>query len=80
MTRGLGQRDFIGGAYAKPALSCGSMNTRMFWTPHAWWFGGGTDLNPCLEYEEDTAHFHDTLKSFLDPHDIALPRAKGLGG
>ena len=48
------------------------MNTRMFWTPHAWWFGGGTDLNPCLEYEEDTAHFHDTLKSFLDPHDIAL--------
>ena len=25
------------------------MNTRMFWTPHAWWFGGGSDLNPCLE-------------------------------
>src|SRR6056297_3689124 len=25
-------------------------NTRMFWTPHAWWFGGGSDLNPCLEY------------------------------
>ena len=21
------------------------LNTRMFWTPHAWWFGGGTDLN-----------------------------------
>ncbi len=44
------------------------MNTRMFWTPHAWWFGGGSDLNPCLEYEEDTAHFHKTQKDFLDPH------------
>ena len=31
------------------------MNTRMFWTPHAWWFGGGSDLNPCIEYAEDTA-------------------------
>lgn len=44
------------------------MNTRMFWTPHAWWFGGGSDLNPCLEYEEDTVHFHKTQKEFLDPH------------
>ncbi len=25
------------------------MNTRMFWTPGAWWFGGGSDLNPCIE-------------------------------
>ncbi len=44
------------------------MNTRMFWTPHAWWFGGGSDLNPCIEYDEDTAHFHATQKQFLDPH------------
>jgi coproporphyrinogen III oxidase len=44
------------------------MNTRMFWTPHAWWFGGGSDLNPCLEYDEDTAHFHKTQQEFLDPH------------
>lgn len=44
------------------------MNTRMFWTPHAWWFGGGSDLNPCLEYDEDTAHFHETQKNHLDPH------------
>lgn len=44
------------------------MNTRMFWTPHAWWFGGGSDLNPCIEYAEDTAHFHKTQKAFLDPH------------
>ncbi|WP_208352149.1 oxygen-dependent coproporphyrinogen oxidase [Pseudaestuariivita rosea] len=47
------------------------MNTRMFWTPHAWWFGGGSDLNPCIEYEEDTASFHDVLKSFCDPHDAS---------
>ena len=44
------------------------MNTRMFWTPHAWWFGGGTDLNPCIEYPEDTADFHAVLKAHCDPH------------
>ncbi len=44
------------------------MNTRMFWTPGAWWFGGGSDLNPCLEYAEDTAHFHDTLRDACLPH------------
>ncbi|MEM8654643.1 MAG: oxygen-dependent coproporphyrinogen oxidase [Pseudomonadota bacterium] len=44
------------------------MNTRMFWTPHAWWFGGGSDLNPCIEYAEDTAHFHAQQKAHLDPH------------
>ncbi len=44
------------------------MNTRMFWTPHAWWFGGGSDLNPCIEYADDTAHFHAAQKAHLDPH------------
>ncbi|MCA0939147.1 oxygen-dependent coproporphyrinogen oxidase [Salipiger pacificus] len=54
------------------------MNTRMFWTPGAWWFGGGSDLNPCLEYDEDTAHFHATQKEYLDPHGAALyPELKG---
>jgi coproporphyrinogen III oxidase len=53
------------------------MNTRMFWTPHAWWFGGGSDLNPCIEYPEDTAHFHATQKAHLDPHGADLyPRLK----
>ena len=53
------------------------MNTRMFWTPHAWWFGGGSDLNPCLEYDEDTAHFHATQKEHCDKHDPAhYPRLK----
>jgi coproporphyrinogen III oxidase len=44
------------------------MNTRMFWTPRAWWFGGGSDLNPCIEYPEDTAHFHDVLRAACDAH------------
>ena len=45
------------------------MNTRMFWTPGVWWFGGGSDLNPMVEVKEDTAHFHDTLKAACDAHD-----------
>ena len=44
------------------------MNTRMFWTPVAGWFGGGTDLNPAIEYAEDTAHFHDVLRDHCAPH------------
>jgi len=45
------------------------MNTRMFWTPGAWWFGGGSDLNPCIEYDDDTAHFHGVQKTHCDRHD-----------
>ncbi|TLP69097.1 oxygen-dependent coproporphyrinogen oxidase [Parasedimentitalea maritima] len=53
------------------------MNTRMFWTPHAWWFGGGSDLNPCIEYDEDTAHFHGQQKKHLDPHGgLLYPKLK----
>jgi coproporphyrinogen III oxidase len=47
------------------------MNTRMFWTPGASWFGGGSDLNPCIEYPEDTAHFHGEMKRACDDHDPA---------
>jgi coproporphyrinogen III oxidase len=47
------------------------MNTRMFWTPGAWWFGGGSDLNPCIEYPEDTAQFHAVMQGACDPHDAA---------
>ena len=47
------------------------MNTRMFWTPNAWWFGGGSDLNPCIEREEDTALFHGVLKEYCDKHDTS---------
>lgn len=48
------------------------MNTRFFWTPHAWWFGGGSDLNPCIEYAEDTEHFHTTQQEHLAPHGDGL--------
>lgn len=50
------------------------MNTRMFWTPHAWWFGGGSDLNPCIEYVQDTAHFHATQQAHLDPTALICTR------
>ncbi len=60
-----------------PHVPAVHMNTRMFWTPHAWWFGGGADLNPCIEYPEDTAHFHATLQAHLDPHGAGhYPRLK----
>lgn len=53
------------------------MNTRMFWTPGASWFGGGADLNPCIEYPDDTAHFHRTLQAACDAHDPTYyPRFK----
>ncbi|MFN3953008.1 MAG: oxygen-dependent coproporphyrinogen oxidase [Pararhodobacter sp.] len=51
-----------------PHVPAVHMNTRMFWTPAAWWFGGGADLNPCLDYAEDTAHFHATLQAACDAH------------
>ncbi|MDP4032116.1 MAG: oxygen-dependent coproporphyrinogen oxidase [Pseudorhodobacter sp.] len=60
-----------------PHVPAVHLNTRMFWTPGAAWFGGGTDLNPCLEYPEDTAHFHAVLKAACDGHDATYyPRFK----
>lgn len=52
-----------------PHVPAVHMNTRMFWTPHAWWFGGGSDLNPCIEYAEDTTSFHAALEARCAPHD-----------
>jgi len=45
------------------------MNTRMFWTPGAWWFGGGADLTPMVPVDEDTEFFHGALKTACDRHD-----------
>jgi len=60
-----------------PRVPAVHMNTRMFWTPVAHWFGGGSDLNPAIEYDEDTAHFHKVLKDYCDPHDADYyPRFK----
>lgn len=53
------------------------MNTRMFWTPQAWWFGGGSDLNPAIEYPADTEQFHRTLREACEAHGPDLyPRFK----
>ncbi|RVV97447.1 oxygen-dependent coproporphyrinogen oxidase [Mesobaculum littorinae] len=60
-----------------PHVPAVHMNTRMFWTPHGWWFGGGADLNPCLDYAEDTADFHAVLERHCAPHGQDLyPRYK----
>ncbi len=77
-TRGSGPAGFRWSRHMQnPHCPAVHMNTRMFWTPHAWWFGGGEDLNPCIEYAEDTAHFHDTLKAWIAPHGADLyPRLK----
>lgn len=54
-----------------PKVPAVHMNTRMFWTPHGWWFGGGADLNPMREDAGDTAHFHAQLQAACDAHDPA---------
>jgi coproporphyrinogen III oxidase len=60
-----------------PKVPAVHMNTRMFWTPFCWWFGGGSDLNPMRPVEEDTAFFHAQQKAHLDPHGADLyPRYK----
>lgn len=60
-----------------PHVPAVHMNTRMFWTPHAWWFGGGSDLNPCIEYDEDTADFHAAQKDHCDRHGVEIyPKLK----
>ncbi len=60
-----------------PHVPAVHMNTRMFWTPHGWWFGGGSDLNPCIEYNEDTTDFHAVQKSYCDLHGADIyPRLK----
>jgi coproporphyrinogen III oxidase len=53
-----------------PLLPAIHMNTRMFWTEETWWFGGGSDLNPCIEDEVDTKYFHKMQKQFCDKHDL----------
>jgi coproporphyrinogen III oxidase len=53
-----------------PLVPAIHMNTRMIVTGKAW-YGGGTDLNPMIEDERDTADFHAALKGCCDRHDTA---------
>jgi coproporphyrinogen III oxidase len=60
-----------------PKVPAVHMNTRMFWTPGGWWFGGGADLNPMREVAEDTAFFHAAMQGACDAHDPSYyPRFK----
>ncbi|MFI4983897.1 MAG: oxygen-dependent coproporphyrinogen oxidase [Rickettsiales bacterium] len=43
------------------------MNTRMIITEKSW-FGGGADLTPTIEFEDDTHEFHAAMKSACDKH------------
>ncbi len=48
-----------------PLVPAVHMNTRFICTSKNW-FGGGTDLNPMFENEEDTKDFHEALKQACD--------------
>lgn len=57
-----------------PLVPSVHMNTRMLVTrckdgTKKWWFGGGADLTPTIEFDEDTADFHAALKEACDKHD-----------
>ena len=51
-----------------PRVPAVHMNTRMFWTPVATWFGGGIDLNPALANPGDTDRFHRVLQEICERH------------
>ncbi len=59
-----------------PYVPAVHMNTRMIATSKCW-FGGGADLTPTFEYEQDTKDFHDAFKACCDKHDETYyPRFK----
>jgi coproporphyrinogen III oxidase len=51
-----------------PRVPAVHMNTRRIETTKGW-FGGGADLNPAIEFADDTAHFQAALKAACDRHD-----------
>ncbi len=51
-----------------PLVPAVHMNTRHIVTGKSW-FGGGADLTPMFENDEDTQHFHAALKMTCDKHD-----------
>ncbi len=51
-----------------PKVPAIHMNTRYIVTSIDW-FGGGTDLNPMIENDNDTAIFHKALQDCCDRHD-----------
>ena len=60
-----------------PKVPAIHFNTRMFCVSDSWWFGGGTDLNPCIEIQADTEQFHAGLKEVCDQYSIDIyPKLK----
>lgn len=53
-----------------PCIPTIHMNTRYMETSKHW-FGGGIDLTPTIEYEDDNQYFHSELKKMCDKHDNA---------
>ena len=60
-----------------PKVPTTHMNTRMIATSKSW-FGGGADLTPMAEGDDNEAHFHAALKAACDAHDAGYyyPRYK----
>ncbi|GAA0273183.1 oxygen-dependent coproporphyrinogen oxidase [Alteraurantiacibacter aestuarii] len=52
---------------ANPHVPAVHMNTRFLTTQSAW-FGGGADLNPPIEYDEDTEAFHARFRAACAAH------------
>jgi len=52
---------------ANPYTPTVHMNLRYLHTSKGW-FGGGSDLTPTFEFEEDTAQFHTALKAACDSY------------
>lgn len=53
---------------ASPLVPAVHMNTRMIVTSKGW-FGGGADLTPMIQNDQDTTDFHSALKNCCDKHD-----------
>ena len=51
-----------------PKVPAVHMNTRMIATSKSW-FGGGMDLTPMVENDQDTADWHAVIKACCDRHD-----------
>jgi len=54
-----------------PLVPAVHMNTRMIATSKSW-FGGGADLTPMFEDEQDTSDFHTAFKDCCDAHGFYL--------
>ncbi len=53
---------------SSPLVPAVHMNTRFICTTKSW-FGGGADLNPIYEDENDTKNFHQAFKGACDKYD-----------